>query len=64
MSDDTGKQRLRPFLEAQINSGKIEGLRWLNDQRTKFRIPWFHGGKPDWSRERSQVFKVISTYIH
>jgi len=58
MADDVGKQRLRPFLEAQINSGKIEGLQWLNHQKTKFRIPWWHGGKPDWKPDRGQIFKV------
>jgi len=58
MADDMGKQRLRPFLEAQINNGRIEGLCWLNNQRTQFRIPWWHGGKPEWNPERSQIFKV------
>ena len=60
MTEDIGKQRLRPFLEAQINSGRIEGLRWLNDQKTKFRVPWWHGGKPDWNPERGQIFKVFN----
>jgi len=59
---DMGKQRLRPFLEAQINSGKIDGLRWLNESYTKFRIPWWHGGKPDWNPERGQIFKVRSNW--
>jgi len=58
MAEDVSKQRLRPFLEAQINKGKIEGLFWLNEQKTKFRIPWYHGGKPDWKPYRGQIFKV------
>lgn len=57
MSEDMGKQRLRPFLEAQINGGKIQGLCWLNKEKTKFRIPWWHGGKPDWNPEHGQIFK-------
>jgi len=51
--------RLRPFLKAQINSGRIEGLHWLNDQKTKFRLPWWHGGKPEWNPERCHIFKVL-----
>jgi len=60
MADDIGKQRLRPFLEAQINNGKIAGLCWMNNQKTKFRIPWWHGGKPEWNPECGQIFKVAS----
>jgi len=56
--EDMGRQRLRPFLEAQINSGRISGLCWLDSSRTKFRIPWWHSGRPDWCAERSQIFKV------
>jgi len=59
MAEDMGKQRLRPFLEAQINGGRIQGLCWLNSEKTKFRIPWCHGGKPEWKPERGQIFKVI-----
>jgi len=58
MAEEMGKQRLRPFLEAQINNGRIDGLRWLNDEKTKFRIPWWHGGKPEWNPKHGQIFKV------
>lgn len=61
MGDDIGKQRLRPFLEAQINNGVIDGLRWMNAEKTKFRIPWWHGGTPQWNPERGQIFKVLVT---
>jgi len=62
MMEDVSKQRLRPFLEAQINNGQIEGLRWINVQKTKFRIPWWHSGKPDWKVEHGQIFKVPVLY--
>ena len=53
------KQRLRPWLEAQINNGEIPGLCWLNPpEKTKFRIPWKHGGKQDWNPDSGQIFKV------
>jgi len=61
MAEDMGKQRLRPFLEAQISGGRIEGLCWMNDQKTKFRIPWWHGGKPEWNPKHGQIFKVHIT---
>lgn len=53
-----GKQRLRPWLEAQINSGEIPGLHWLNEDKTKFQIPWKHGGKQDWNPDSGRIFKV------
>ena len=51
-----GRQRLRPWLEAKIDSGTIHGLKWLNDEKTMFQIPWKHGGKQDWTPENSRVF--------
>jgi len=54
------KQRLRPWLERVINSGFIAGLIWLDDDHTKFRIPWVHSGKQDWTPESSQIFMVLS----
>jgi len=57
-SDCTSRQRLRPWLRAQISSGKIPGLCWLNAEQTKFRIPWKHTGKHDWNPAHSQIFTV------
>ncbi|XP_013382679.2 interferon regulatory factor 8 [Lingula anatina] len=51
------RQRLRPWLEAQINSGRVPGLRWLDRDHTIFRIPWKHGGKQGWREEDSLIFK-------
>ena len=52
------KQRLRPWLEAQLDNGSVEGLYWLDDQRTTFRIPWYHQGRTNWNEERGRIFKV------
>jgi len=57
-SDYANRQRLRPWLIAQINSGQIAGLCWMNDEQTKFRIPWKHAGKQDWNPSYSQIFTV------
>jgi len=57
-TDCTTRQRLRPWLIAQIDSRNIPGLRWLNAERTKFKIPWKHAGKQDWQPSCSQIFTV------
>ena len=50
------KCRLRPWLQAKIDSEEIPGLCWLNKEHTKFKIPWKHGGKQDWSPESGRIF--------
>lgn len=40
------RQRLRPWLIAQINSGEIPGLVWLDKENMIFKIPWKHFGRP------------------
>lgn len=52
------KQRLRPWLEKMISGQRIPGLRWINAEKTKFRIPWKHGGKRDWTPDSSRIFMV------
>ena len=52
------KKRLRPWLEARLDADNIPGLRWLNNEKTLFRITWKHGGKQQWTEEDAQIFKV------
>lgn len=40
------RQRLRPWLINQINSGEIPGLVWLDKENMVFKIPWKHFGRP------------------
>ena len=40
------RQRLRPWLINQINSGEIPGLIWIDKENMIFKIPWKHFGRP------------------
>ncbi|KAM6996609.1 uncharacterized protein RBU47_013387 [Passerculus sandwichensis] len=40
-----GPRRLRPWLLAQLQSGRFPGLQWDDAARTALRIPWAHGGR-------------------
>ncbi|KAK3085246.1 hypothetical protein FSP39_000565 [Pinctada imbricata] len=54
---DSQRQRMRPWLEAKVNSGSIKGLQWIDKNQMIFRVPWKHGGKHDWNEEDSLIFK-------
>uniref|UniRef100_A0A8C8RLX0 Interferon regulatory factor n=1 Tax=Pelusios castaneus TaxID=367368 RepID=A0A8C8RLX0_9SAUR len=40
------RMRMRPWLENQINSNQIPGLKWINE------IPWKHAAKQGWDIEK------------
>lgn len=53
------RQRLRPWLEDKINSGKVPGLSWRNKDLKEFRVSWKHAGKPDFVVEKdAMLFKL------
>ncbi|XP_014351568.2 interferon regulatory factor 2 isoform X2 [Latimeria chalumnae] len=52
------RMRMRPWLEDQINSNKIPGLRWLNKEKKIFQIPWMHAARHGWDLEKdAPLFK-------
>lgn len=54
----TGRQRLRPWLIDQINSGSYPGLRWIDQEQMIFQISWKHFGKPGVNEERdAKIFR-------
>ncbi|XP_046565069.1 interferon regulatory factor 9-like isoform X2 [Haliotis rubra] len=57
LNEPQNRQRLRPWLEAKINSGNFPGLEWVERHQYIFKIPWKHGGKQDWSESDSLIFK-------
>ena len=50
------RERLRPWLEACLDDGRVPGLMWLNREERIFRIPWKHAGKQDWKADDAAVF--------
>ncbi|KAM4709343.1 interferon regulatory factor 2 [Discoglossus pictus] len=46
------RMRMRPWLEDQINSDSIPGLRWLNKEKKIFQIPWMHAARHGWDVEK------------
>ncbi|KAF4090752.1 hypothetical protein AMELA_G00055850 [Ameiurus melas] len=46
------RQRMRPWLEEQINSGKIQGLIWVNKEEKIFQIPWIHAARHGWELDK------------
>lgn len=51
------RQRMRPWLEARINSGCIRGLEWLDREQKIFKVPWKHVGNREWSEDDGIIFK-------
>lgn len=43
---------MRPWLEEQINSCKIPGLKWVNKEKRIFQIPWMHAARHGWDVEK------------
>ncbi|XP_072519092.1 interferon regulatory factor 2 isoform X2 [Salminus brasiliensis] len=46
------RMRMRPWLEEQINSCKIPGLKWVNREKRIFQIPWMHAARHGWDVEK------------
>ncbi|XP_078581751.1 uncharacterized protein LOC144865083 [Branchiostoma floridae x Branchiostoma japonicum] len=46
------RQRLRPWLIDQINSGRVPNLQWVDQDNGIFRIPWKHFARADYKQDR------------
>uniref|UniRef100_A0A8C5E7J4 IRF tryptophan pentad repeat domain-containing protein n=1 Tax=Gouania willdenowi TaxID=441366 RepID=A0A8C5E7J4_GOUWI len=44
--------RMRPWLEEQIYSNQIPGLKWVNREKRIFQIPWMHAARHGWDLEK------------
>lgn len=54
----TQKPRILPWLISQLNQGQLEGVAWLDEGHTRFRIPWKHGLRQDAQQEDFGIFQV------
>nr|QBS17653.1 interferon regulatory factor protein 2 variant 1 [Gadus morhua] len=46
------RMRMRPWLEEQINSCLIPGLKWVNKEKKIFQIPWMHAARHGWDLQK------------
>ncbi|XP_077589110.1 interferon regulatory factor 2-like isoform X2 [Stigmatopora nigra] len=46
------RMRMRPWLEEQINSCQIPGLKWVNKEKRIFQIPWMHAARHGWDLKK------------
>ncbi|XP_010638644.1 interferon regulatory factor 7 isoform X2 [Fukomys damarensis] len=53
-------QRVRfgEWLLGEVSSGRYEGLRWLDEARTVFRVPWKHFARKDLGEADARIFKA------
>lgn len=60
MAEVRGPQRVLfgDWLLGEVSSGQYEGLQWLNEARTVFRVPWKHFGRRDLDEEDARIFKA------
>ncbi|XP_049599333.1 interferon regulatory factor 1 isoform X2 [Syngnathus scovelli] len=53
------RMKMRPWLEKMIESGSIEGLAWIDAEKTMFSIPWKHAAHRGWDKAKdASLFKM------
>ncbi|XP_064359414.1 interferon regulatory factor 9-like isoform X2 [Dromaius novaehollandiae] len=57
-----GRRRLRPWLVAQVESGRFAGLEWDDGTRSAVRIPWKHAGKHDHGPRDAAFFQAWAEF--
>ncbi|XP_003801591.2 interferon regulatory factor 3 isoform X2 [Otolemur garnettii] len=54
----TPKPRILPWLVSLLDRGQLEGVAWVNESRTRFRIPWKHGLRQDAQQQDFSIFQA------
>ncbi|KAM6173454.1 interferon regulatory factor 7 isoform 2-T2 [Erethizon dorsatum] len=52
------RMRFGEWLLGEVSSGRYEGLRWLDEARTVFRVPWKHFARKDLGEADARIFKA------
>jgi len=55
---EASRQRMKPWLQHNINSGLIPGLQWMDKERQVFKVPWKRVANREWSEADGAIFKV------
>ncbi|XP_047140407.1 interferon regulatory factor 5 isoform X1 [Hydra vulgaris] len=59
------KQKLKPWLLDQINSGKYPGLDWIDKSNQIFKIPWKHFGRPgEYDSNYAMLFRAWAVHTN
>lgn len=60
MAVERGPQRrlFGEWLLGEVSSGRYEGLRWLDEAHTIFRVPWKHFARKDLDEADARIFKA------
>lgn len=59
VSDEESPDRalMRKWLVEQVNNRSIHGLCWLDEGKSKFRVPWVHGSRHGWNNADAELFR-------
>ncbi|NXH11010.1 IRF3 factor, partial [Bucco capensis] len=52
-----------PWLVSAINSGRYQGLCWMDSKRSIFRVPWKHNARKDVTSSDVEIFKVARVSV-
>lgn len=47
---------LKQWLREEADKNMIEGLYWLDEEKTELRIPWVHGSRHHWNYGDVELF--------
>ena len=57
-STPTERLLMRSWMVQQVTLGRIPGLQWHDEERTRIRIPWVHGSRHTYGPQHSKLFRA------